>query len=569
MEQTEIVTNGNMVPIENGNIVFSEKDYKKLIDGEIMKMISLSSSSGKRSPKGLDSDKRNTVYNNNDSLRRAADIHSWTRATVSVIARSAVGGGISITRHPVYGRFIASDITEEQIWNQLEPVYDFFYGVKEEYNYFQDMTTLSQKLYYTVLSFFLYGQAAWHLRRDENGNLYDFDILAGVVFPNVKPDGRFMNPAYTFRPWNSRESYDIKNPNDVLYISWPGIDFSIYGSSEYKASSETAIPADLYASNAYKSHFENMNAPYNGVWTVDPNTSEEEFYAFLKLLNSRYSGAENWGRNPLVIKGQAEFKETRSRTNDDAPYLQGRTFNQEEISAVAGVPGAKLGLAGQTTKSNYREQRREFHETTLRPIFEMLEQAIYQQIFVRGFGIKSWMLSFNNPDFTNALEDASINTRYVNYSVMTPNEARARLGLPLRQDAGGDSFFVPSNMVNSFQSDVVTGEENSTRDDGSNSEPRDSTHDAVDMPSNEKPTVAEDEKFLDDMLDELRKWKKFKIRTVDNKRVARDFVTEVIPKEIAEQIRNAVIDKDREEIRFIFDKFIEEINNLISEGENG
>src|SRR5690606_33478768 len=38
-----------------------------------------------------------------DLLRRASLRHSWTRATVMTVARSAIGAGFTITRHPVYG----------------------------------------------------------------------------------------------------------------------------------------------------------------------------------------------------------------------------------------------------------------------------------------------------------------------------------------------------------------------------------------------------------------------------------------------------------------------------------
>lgn len=544
-----------------------DHEVESKIDGQITKIIEMAGKKRGRKrdvskSKGAKESQFDRLYDDRDALRRAANVHSWTRATVSSIAKSAVGGGFSIIRHPIYGRTIPENITEEEIWNQLEDVYNFFYGVRDVTTHIQDTTTPSQKIYYTIVSFFLYGQAAWHLRRDENDTLFDFDILPGLVFPNINASGKFLSPAYYYRPWNSGETFAIRNPGDIMYITWPGVDFSVYGNSEYISAGHTAIPADLYAAQAYKSHFENLNAPYNGVWTIDPNTSDEDFYSFLRMIENRYSGVENWGRNPLIIRGEARFEETRSRSNDDAPYLQGRTYNQEEVSAIAGVPGAKLGLAGQTTKSNYREQRREFHETTLRPIFEMVEQAIYQQVFVRGFGIRQWALSFNNPDFTNALEDASIYTRYINYSVMSPNEARSKLGLPKRNDEYGDMFYQPSNIAQVGIGDVVSSQENQTREDQSQQQGG-REHDAEDIPSNDKPTVADEEsnKMLEGVLDELRKWKRFAIRVAENKRDERPFNAEFIPMSTAETIQSLIEGKDKDTIKEIFD-------NLISVGEN-
>lgn len=532
-------------------------DIRARIDGEIAKVIQIASSGKAGASKSFT--KSSLLYDARDEIRRAANIHSWTRSTASTIAKSAIGSGFSIIRHPVFGKRLPEDISEEEIYQRLEPVYELFYGTNQDFTYIQDLFSTSQKMYYFVISLVLYGQAAMHLIYDENGVLTDFENLAGITFPNVDDKGKFLNPAYTFRPWNSNESYDFKSPADILYVAWPGVDNSIYGNSEYFAAAQTAIPSDLYASNSYKNHFENMNAPYNGVWVVDENTSDEDFLAFLQLLSARYTGDQNFGRNPLIIKGQAEFKETRSRTNDDAPYLQGRQFNQEEISAVSGVPGSKLGINNQVSKSNFREMRREFHETALRPIYEMIEQAMYQQVFVRCFGIKEWMLAFNKPDLTNALEDASIHGRYIMNTVMTPNEVRADLGLPPID--GGDVLYQPSSAVVVGMGDYVESIDRQSEDRADEPEgnsPR--QDDAENIPSKDRPTVADGEKVsIPDLVDELKTFKRFAMRVVANDRSQRPFYSEILPEKLLNDINNIVLtSEDKNEVRKIFDILIDE-----------
>lgn len=490
-------------------------------------------------------------YHKSNQLREVAMKHSWTRAVVSTIARSTVGAGFSFSRHPVFGR--NKKYTAEEIDTLLEPVYEFFYGVSEDSRYIQDMTPLASKIYYMVLSLVYYGQCALEIIRDEDGKAISFDVLAGIVRPNINNKGKFMRPAYYFRPWNSAEVVAYRKPSDLVFITWPGIDMSVYGSTEFDALVDISIPSDLYASTAYRNHFENNNAPYNGFWVVDKNTSEEDFKRFLVTLVNRYSGVHNFGRTPIVIRGNAEFKETRSRSNDDAPYLEGRKYNMEEISAVSGVPSAKLGIAANATKTNFREQRRDFHENTLRPIFEILEQAIYQQIIVREFGIKDWMLAFNNPDLTTKLEAATINTRYIQNGVYTPNEVREILGYTPRDDEGGMAYYRPSNTEFSDGSRETEVEGGSMRQ-----------FENERVPTVNRPEITErnnDEKGfdIDEILDELRTWKTFALRVAKGKRSDRVFACQVVPKEISRVIQDALdeVSTDEEAVKSLF-------NNIIS-----
>lgn len=500
-------------------------------------------------------------YEKSEALRLVAKKHSWTRATVSSIARAAVGAGFSFVRHPVFGR--NQKIIQEEMDRILEPVYDFFYGIKDVTRYIQDTVTLPAKIFYTVVSLIYYGQASWELIYDsETGKPIGFDVLAGIVRPNVNEHGRFLRPAYYFRPWNSTNVISYRNPSDIVYITWPGIDLSIYGSSEYDAVAEISIPSDLYASTAYRNHFENINAPYNGVWIVDKDTSKEDYKQFLMTLVNRYSGVVNFGRTPIVIRGDVDFKETRSRSNDDAPYLEGRKYNQEEISAVSAVPSAKLGLAANATKTNYREMRRDFHENTLRPIFEIIEHAIYQQVFVRGFGMKDWMMVFNSPDLTTSLEQATILTRYVQNGLLNPNEARGDLGRPPREDSFGTVFYHPNNSIEA----ATGGKESHTANIGDpnqtveeNREPEGGSMrqtNNVRVPSSDAAHTGQES--LRNIVNEIKTWRNFALRVAEGKRTNRSFIPIYLNQNTAKKIQTAldVIGNDSEQIKSLFNDIL-------------
>lgn len=503
-------------------------------------------------------------YNRCDVLRKAGGKHSWTRASVMSVARAAVGGGFSFVRHPIFGRSL-TEKDSEKVDQILEPVYNLFYGIVDNDDYIQNLATLSDKLLYTIVSFVLYGQAAWEIVRDDNGKAIDFDVLPGITFPNVTKKGRFKSPAYLFRAWNSQNVVKYSNPRDIVFFRWPGIDYSSFGSTEYEALSDVVIPADLYAGYAYKMHFENLEAPYNGVWEISPDTEDEDYKRFLSMLYHRYRGVKNFGKNPLAIRGQINFKETSSLSEEDAPYLEGRQYNQIEISAVTGVSSAKMGLAENATRTNYRELRRDFHENTLRPIFAIIEDVIYRQIFVREFKVKEHKLVFNRPDLTTALEEATIVTRYVQNGILNPNEARQIIGRPPREDEFGNVFLQPSNLLESGTSGDTAQDDPNTNPEGGSARqfdqqrPPDQTRSEQEPLDNTKPPQ---NKSLDrdNIINELKQWKTFQLRIVKGERLNREFVCEYVPQDVQHAIKNILTNhNDGEFVKELFNTLINEI----------
>lgn len=511
-------------------------------------------------------------YNKSDLLRIASMQHSWTRATAISVGRAAIGGGFSFVRHPIYGKDISKK-RQKQIDGIMKDINDIFFK-PSKVKYIQDMAGLSWKIYYTVNSFVLYGQFAWEkIRERGTGRMIGFDVLPGITMPNVDSYGKFKHPAYFFRPWNSQSAIEY-NLDDIVYVTNPGLDASIYGSTDYDSLVQNTIPADLYASQAYKYQFENINAPYNGVWVVDPSTTPEDYADFVALLANRYTGIEAFGKNPLVIRGQAKFEEHRSRSNDDAPYLEGRRYNQAEMSAVTGISSAKLGITDNASKTNHRELRREFHENTLRPVFQFVEEGIYNQILVEEFGLNEYKLAFNRPDLSTALEEATIIGRYVQNGVMSPNEGREIIGKRTRSDTYGDSYFIPSNG-------------NWVGSDGMVAAPIDTPQsvpapDTIDTASDAKPDVPiqdggskrqfdaqrppEDDAMYrnkSDVIDELEKWKRFELRKVKGKRNDREFVTSFVDGESAMQIKTVLKSVLKpEDIGSFFDNLINSVEDL-------
>ena len=452
------------------------------------------------------------------ALANAARMHSWTGASVDVVARSVVGPGWKLVRVDGF------DGTEQE----RDALLRFFRGDHKTWDNIKDYTSFASKIYHTVSSFRLFGQAAWELRYTD-GVVTGFDVLSGYTEPNVDERGNFKSPAFTFYPWSGGDPVSFE-ASEIVYFYHPGVTGDIRGETVYESLSYMTIPADIYAATVYRELFQNVNSPYNGVWEVDESVSDEDFELFVSLLEERYSGVENFGRNPLVVRGKVDFKEIRSRSREDAPYLEGRRFNQEEISAATGVHGLKLGVTREYNKANMREARRDFFETVLLPLYKHLEDQIYNQVIVRLFGAPGWRFKFNPPDFTTALEDATIRMRYMQYGVYSPNDIREQMGEEPRP--GGDIYYRPANTIVDGEGDPGANDDGNGPDDTGTGP---SSSDPERVPTDE--THPEHAVLKNrDIVRELKAWRKHVLRAMDGKIRPRPFVRKNIPEHLYDVI---------------------------------
>lgn len=461
-------------------------------------------------------------------LSQVSKRHSWTSATISMLGRAIVGAG---------WRFVPVDDDIDE--SGLNLVKSFFMDGRTGSQNIKDFVTLASKIYQTVTSYRLFGQCGWEIIRLGDRPV-GFDVVSGYIEPNVDERGYFVDPdsnAFTVYPWSGKgkEEYSLK---DFVYFFDPGITGLVSGETVYEALAETSIPSDMFAAISYRELFENVNAPYNGVWEINENTSDSDFNYFVELLNTRYSGAENFGKNPLVIRGGAKFVPTSSRNSEDAPYLEGRRYNQEEISAVTGVDGNKLGLTKSATKANMRESRREFHENTVRPLVNYLEEVIYRQVIVRILGVDSWKIQFNRPDFMTELERATIDTRDVLSGLYNSNEIRARRGDAPRE--GGDVYYMPANAVpqdagmeNRRSGTGMLPPERPPRDEGPSTSEEKST--------GVSPTL---DYSSGNLIKEIRAWRKCHLRFLDGKRETGYFEPNEIPQNVYQMTKELLESAD-------------------------
>jgi len=476
-------------------------------------------------------------------LMDAVSVVPFLMASGAVTGRGTVGPGFDV---------VETRMGESGSQAKRKAILDFFNYTNVDQQNIKDAYGPLAKLYTTAFSFRTFGHAAWEIVRSrETGNPIGFDLIPGVIRPNVEPDGRFKRPAYTqyLRIKNVQTTTDINDPANVIFFAVPDFGANIY-MADHVSLAEYTLPSEIYAAIAYKSLHENRDAPYSGFWYTPANIDDETFKRFVSMVNAKYTGAASFGKNPIIMKGEGGFKPL-SIAHEDAPYIEGRTLNRHEISAVAGVPSAKYG-GEDASSANIKELRREFYESTLRPMMSLMEEIVYRQVCIRLFDAPEWSFRFKRPDFTTAVEDASIELRRIQWGQWSPNEARASRGEPPRE--GGDYYMFPRNMemvgpdgkpgrpdndpVDNDEGDMLPGEEDT-------------------VPGTEPPVVVDDDgqKML---VDDLRKWKRFAMRVVTGKRYEREFQSEVIPRPLYDFIKDIIDDTgdDPEAISELFDEVL-------------
>lgn len=454
-------------------------------------------------------------------LMETVQRHGYLRAAMSVIGKSAVGAWWTLRRHSEYGNRAPK--------RHRRRLFDFYMGTTRNWDNIKDFYNFAYKLMIAVMYLRYFGQAAFEILRDEQGKPLGLDFLHGLVVPNVDDKGKFKTPAFVQYPTSDPSiTVEFQKPTDLVYLVNPDWEGSPMGGTDIEALATYTLPLDLYLMTAARDYMKHRDRP-EVVYQLAPDISAEGFDSFVKEMEARHAGASNLGRNPIAVQGEFDVKELRPLP-DSLPYQESRQDARDEELAVAGVSGAKLGISDDLSNANLRELRREFHETSLVPLFTLVEISLYEQVHVREFGISGWEFRFNTPDFLNAVERATVHMRYRMMGASSANEIRYDLGKPARTDPGGDTFVEPMGATLDERGSPPEGREQEPDDPSQTGEP---TDDDQDPPRGD----GHDEQPEHDILSELRRWKRFVLRRMIAGKPVREFNTEFVPDGVANLVR--------------------------------
>lgn len=452
--------------------------------------------------------------------------HGYIRAAMSVVGRSTVSAWWSLRRHDEFGKSAPE--------RHRKRLFSFYTMPVRKWDNIKDFYTLSHKLMIGAMYLKYFGQVAYHIVRDTDGLPIGFDHLPGLVIPNVDSRGYFKSPAafYQYPENKIKSAVAFEDQNDIIYITNPDWRGSPMGGTDIEALTTYSLPIDMYLQTTAREYLKNRDTP-EIVYSLPPETSDDAFDLFVQQVE-KWRGPQNIGKSPIAIRGEFEATEI-SKMPTSLPYQDSRKLARDEELAVTGVSGSKLGLTEAMSSANIREMRREFHEATMLHIFRMLELAFYEQVHVRTFKFTGWEFRFNNPDFLNAVERATVHMRYIQSGVINPNEARHDLGKLPRE--GGDEYVDTSKpeAIPEPQGSPPEGREQEPDAPAQTGEPTTDDQDPVRGDQHDEE--------VDNVLGELRQWRIFAIRRFKAKKPLRQFKTQFVDSGLAnviqEQLRQA------------------------------
>jgi hypothetical protein len=481
-------------------------------------------------------------------LMDTVEAHGYLRASMSIIGRSTIGTWWKLVEN--------QEALSAATARKKNRLYRFYNFEGRSWDNIKDFQTLAHKFLLAAMYLRYFGQAAFYIVRNKEGVAIGLDTLYGFIQPNVDSEGYFKSPAfYQYPTRNPSGRVAFEDPRDIVFITNPDWNGYPSGGTDIESLSQFALPTDIYLQTIAREYLKNRDRPEH-LYILPSDISDEAFNDFSNMIATRYAGPKNVGKAPIVVQGDLEVKEL-SKMPADLPYQEARTAAREEVLSVSGVSGAKLGLTNSLSSANFREARREFHETEMLPLFTLIEQGFNEQIHLREFGIKGWLFKFNNPDFLTAVEKATVHMRYHNMGVLNPNEIRLELGRRPREDEQGNAYIDPA------PNDSLPG--------GEQGSPPEGREDNPDSPSHVgEPTLDDQDPPRGDQHDEeglllaLRDWEQYSVSRIRRGKGFRKFYAEEIPACLSDAIQ-AQLEKAGtiQEVRNIFS----EVRSLIEEEE--
>jgi HK97 family phage portal protein len=207
-----------------------------------------------------------------------------------------------------------------------------------------------------------------------------------------------------------------------------------YGLSPLEAA---AASVDLHNAAAAwnKSLLDNAARPSGALVYKGPEGAEnltgEQFDRLKSELEDAYQGSANAGR-PLVLDGGLEWR-SMSLSPAEMDFIEAKNAAAREIALAFGVPPMLLGIPGDNTYSNYKEANLAFWKQTVLPLVKKTAAALTNW-FAPIYPDASVKCQTSEIDALSAERDA-LWARVSRADFLSPDEKRAALGLPIREDA--------------------------------------------------------------------------------------------------------------------------------------
>lgn len=337
----------------------------------------------------------------------------------------------------------------KQIEDEKQRLEDLFENLNEEETFLETMI----RVWLDVLTV---GNGYLEIGRNNSGKIgYIGHVPATLVRVRRHRDG-FVQIAKSnkiqavfFRNFQDSETQDPingdPNPNELIHFKTYSPNNTYYGIPS-SVSAAAAIIGDKFAKEYNIDYFENKAIPRYAVIVKGAKLSQKSKQ---ELVN--YFRQEVKGRNhgtlviplPASLGNDTDIKFEKLEAGiQDASFDKYRKSNRDEILVANRVPAPKVGVYDNANLAVSRDADKTFKTQVIGPDQSVIEKKINRLISEFSSIV---VLEFDRIDLIDEDIESRINDRYLRTEVITPNEVRAKMGLPERSD-GDDVLPYPTKL---------------------------------------------------------------------------------------------------------------------------
>ena len=278
--------------------------------------------------------------------------------------------------------------------------------------------------------------------------MYNLDatLITVQLTPTRYPSYRLTTPAYGFNKDEPLSAHQVMHISEAAWQGVAGFNKGIL------ATELIGLDQDI---DLYANYIMQNGAKPSGLFRTDqviPDGKYKEIAARLKeawssMTGSRNSDLSKPGQGMLLDQGMT-FETVKMLSLQDADAANLKVQTMKRICGLFGVPPAMIGIADQKY-NNTQTMLDEFNKTTMYPMVINIEQKLKYHLFK---GYPNLCIRFDTKDFLKgaALDQMNFVTAGVSNGILTQNEAREYLNLPLID--GADEL-----QTKSTKQDTITG----------------------------------------------------------------------------------------------------------------
>ena len=330
----------------------------------------------------------------------------------------------------------------------------------------------------TLIDTGIIGWGGWEIVRNGLGEVAEMWHIPAHTFRIHRKKNKFCQQRNNDKVWFKRygEEKDISaedgkqgkfdeksRANELIYYKryYPRSDY--YGAPQILSAVGSLI--GLIGIRDYNiSFFENYGVPA-ALITLTGNWEDGTAKKIKNFLDAEIKGSENAHRTmvfQLPDEGAKFQWQQLSVDVKEGSFRLYRQWLQDDILIAYKMPGERIGIRHQIGKlggGNVAEEATKVYvESVVEPIQTDIENIINRLIIEQGLNCHKYVFKLNTLDIRNIDAEGDRYIKYIEHAMMTPNQARNKLGLG-KTYTGGDNYYLKSGL------EVVGEEELEKRED--------------------------------------------------------------------------------------------------------